>query len=299
MGSGSALILSTLLLLVVCSITALSQQGTGAVRGIVKDPQGNVIAGATVTLTNLGTSVSRTTTTSESGAYSFDFIQVGDYRLEVEAKGFKKSVVPDVHALVAKATAIDVQLEIGNVSESVTVAGGTGEVLINRDDASLGNNFINRQITQLPLEARNVVSLLTLQPGVTRDGYVTGARSDQSNVTLDGVDINEAQTNQLGAATGTASSDATESDLTLTSPSTSTVIRLNAEAVEEFRVTTTNANASQGRSSGAQISLVTKAGSNDFHGALFESHRNTIFTANDFFNNRSGLPRPKLKIVLR
>jgi len=294
LGSGSALILSTLLL-VVCSLTAIAQQGTSSVRGIVKDPQGNVVAGATVTLTNLGTNTSRTTTTTDSGAYSFDFIQVGDYRLEVGATGFKKAVVTDVHALVSKPTSVDVALEVGNVSESVTVAAGPGEVLINRDDATLGNNFINKQITQLPLEARNVVSLLTLQPAVTREGYVSGARSDQSNVTLDGVDINEAQTNQIGAASGVASSDATESDISnLTSPSTGTVIRLNAEAVEEFRVTTANANASQGRSSGAQISLVTKGGGNDFHSALFESHRNTIFTANDFFNNRSGLKRPKL-----
>jgi hypothetical protein len=293
LGSSSGSVLSLLFLLVVCSTTALSQQGTANVRGIVKDQQGNVVAGATVTLTNSGTSVSRTATSSENGAYSFDFIQVGDYRLEVEAKGFKKAIVSDVHALVAKATAMDVVLEVGNVSESVTVAGDAGEALINRDDATLGNNFINKQISQLPLEARNVVSLLTLQPGVTRDGYVSGARSDQSNVTLDGVDINEAQTNQIGAASGTASSDATESDTvnaagSSLTPDASTVIRLNAEAIEEFRVTTANANASQGRSSGAQISLVTKTGTNDLHGALFEAHRNTIFTANDFFNNRNG-----------
>jgi len=290
----SASIMGTLLLLVVCSMIAVAQQGSSSVRGVVKDQQGNVIAGASVTLTNMGTSVSRTTTSSENGSYSFDFIQVGDYRLDVEAKGFKKAVITDVHALVAKAAAVDVEMAVGNLSESVTVAAGAGEVLINRDDATLGNNFVNKQITQLPLEARNVVSLLTLQPGVTREGYVSGARSDQSNVTLDGVDINDAQTNQIGAASGTASSDATESDLVLTSPSTSTVIRLNAEAVEEFRVTTSNPNANQGRSSGAQIALVTKGGTNDFHGALFESHRNTIFTANDFFNNRSGLRRPKL-----
>ncbi len=292
LGSSSAVVLSALLLLVVCSITAVSQQGT-SLRGTVKDQQGNVVAGAAITLTSVGTGVSRTTTTNDSGTYSFDFIQVGDYRLEVEAKGFKKAVVTDVHALVSKVTPVDVVLEIGNLSESVTVAAGAGEALVNRDDATLGNNFINKQITQLPLEARNVVSLLTLQPGVTRDGYVAGARSDQSNVTLDGVDINEAQTNQIGAASGTSSSDATESDTVTASgssnsPDAGTVIRLNAEAIEEFRVTTTNANASQGRSSGAQISLVTKTGTNDFHGALFEAHRNTIFTANDFFNNRNG-----------
>ena len=293
LGSRTVLILSALLVALACSINVVAQQGTSTIRGVVKDQQDNVVPGAAVTLTNMGTNQVRTTTTSDSGSYSFDFVQVGDYHLEVEAKGFKKAIMNDVHALVAKATNVDVQLEIGNVSESVTIAGGAGEVLVNRDDATLGNNFINKQITQLPLEARNVVSLLTLQPGVTREGYVSGARSDQSNVTLDGVDINEAQTNQVGPATGTASSDATESDLvfvngTTLSPDSSTVLRLNSEAIEEFRVTTTNANASQGRSSGAQIALVTKSGTNDFHGALFEAHRNTIFTANDFFNNRNG-----------
>src|ERR1041384_5668740 len=292
-GTCSVSLLVALVLLAVCATVGLAQQGTSAVRGVVKDPQGNVVPGASVTLTNLGTNLSRTTTTNDSGAYSFDFVQVGDYRLEVEAKGFKKALVNDIHALGANAATADVQLEIGNVSESVTVSSAPEEVLVNRDDATLGNNFINKQITQLPLEAKNVAALLTLQPGVTREGYVSGARSDQSNVTLDGVDINDAQTNQIGPATGTASSDATESDLvfvngTTMSPDATTVIRLNSEAIEEFRVTTANANASQGRSSGAQIALVTKSGSNDFHGALFEAHRNTIFTANDFFNNRTG-----------
>ncbi|MCA1642017.1 MAG: hypothetical protein LC785_08725, partial [Acidobacteria bacterium] len=129
-----------------------------------------------------------------------------------------------------------------------------------------------QQILQLPLEARNPVSLLTLQPGVTREGNVTGARSDQSNITLDGVDINEAQTNSIFAP----------------------VLRLNSEAIDEFRVVTTNANATEGRSSGAQIQLITKSGTNDWHATAFWSHRNTIFTANDFFSNRSGLKRPTL-----
>ncbi|MBI3483869.1 MAG: TonB-dependent receptor, partial [Acidobacteria bacterium] len=103
-------------------------------------------------------------------------------------------------------------------------------------------------------------------------GYVAGARSDQSNITLDGVDVNDAQSNSL----------------------TGVVLRLNAEAIEEFRVTTVNANANQGRSSAAQINLVTKSGTNTFHGALFEYHRNTIFTSNNFFSNRAGVPRAKL-----
>ena len=246
--------------------STFGQAGTSTIRGIVADPQGNVVAGATVTLINPDTNASRTTTTGENGAYSFELVAVGDYRIEVEAKGFKKAVITDVHALVAKVVPVDVRLEIGNVTESVTVASGANEVLINHDDASLGNNFVNQQITQLPLEARNVLSLVTLQPGVTPQGYVTGARSDQSNITLDGVDINESQTNDVG----------------------SPVLRLNSEAIEEFRVTTANPNANQGRSSGAQISLITKSGSNNWHAALFEAHRNTVLTANDFFNNRNG-----------
>src|SRR3984893_7686039 len=185
LGSRIVFTLTGLLVLLVFSSVALAQD-TSAIRGTVKDPKGNVGAGSSVTLITRSTNATRTTTTRDSGAYSFDAVDPGDYRLEVESKGFKKSVVTDVHALVAKPTAIDVQLEIGNVTESVTVASGAAELLVNREDATLGNNFVNKQITQLPLSARNVITLLTLQPGVTRGGSVTGARSDQSNVTLDG-----------------------------------------------------------------------------------------------------------------
>ena len=272
---------------------ARTQTGTSAVRGTVVDLQGNVVPNATVTLINPSTNSARTTNTTDGGIYAFDFVPPGVYRLEVEARGFKKAIVPEVRALVAKTTEVNVQLEVGTVAETVTVSAGAGELLLNTQDATVGNNFVTRQITQLPLEARNVAALLTLQPGVTREGYTAGARADQSNVTLDGVDINEAQTNQVGgAAVGGAGSDlligATER------PDRNTVLRLNAEAIEEFRVTVSNANATQGRSSGAQISLITKSGTNEFHGSLFEYHRNTVTTANDFFNNRAGVPRPKL-----
>src|SRR5712691_10280247 len=302
LANGTALMLGVLLVVSIASLSAFGQAGTSTIRGTVTDPQGNVVAGATVTLTSVGTNTSRTTTTSDSGSYSFDFVQASDYRLEVEAKGFKKSVVNDIHALVAKPVPVDVKLEIGNVSETVTVASGSAELLVNRDDGSLGNNFVEKQITQLPVNARSVPALLTLQPAVTRTGYVAGARSDQSNVTLDGVDVNEAQTNTLvpvNTTTGNLSDDPT----TAQEPANNTVLRLNVEAIQEFRVTTTNANASQGRAAGAQISLVTKSGSNDWHGAAFEFYRSTKFTANDFFNNRLGrdpvtgkeiVPRPQL-----
>lgn len=177
----------------------------------------------------------------------------------------------DIRLVVDTPTSITVSLEVGSVSEVVTVESNTAEALLNTQDASVGNTIVSEQVTQLPTEARNVLSLLTLQPGVTRDGYVAGNRSDQSNVTLDGIDINEAQSNSISAP----------------------VLRLNAEAIEEFRVTTTTANSTQGRSSGAQISLVTKGGTDQYRGAIFLTGRRTPWTANNFFNNRAGVEREK------
>lgn len=284
---------SALLLIGLFALPVFSQQGTSTVRGTVKDPQGKVVSGASVKLTNLGTGADRTTTTSSEGVFSFEVVQVGDYKVEVEASGFKKGVVTDVHALVSSPTSVEVTLEVGNISESVTVSASSAELLVNRDDATLGSTFVNKQITQLPLEARNVPSLLTLQTATTRDGYVAGSRADQSNITLDGVDINEAQTNTI-----IGSDPANGTDIANLSPSNSTVLRLNSEAIEEFRVTTTNPNANQGRSAGAQVSLVTKSGTNEWHGALFEFYRTSAFAANNFFNNKAGHFRPNDVAVL-
>lgn len=274
-----ALGLSTLLITLLFSSVALSQQGTSSVRGTVRDPQGNVVAGATATLSNPATNFSRAATTNESGQFVFESLQPGLYSLEFEAKGFKKTVLTEVRALVSNATDLEVQLEVGSLNETVSVTVGAGEAIINKQDASLGNNFVAEQILQLPLNARNVANLLSLQPGVTPQGYVAGGRSDQANLTLDGVDVNKQQTGEAFTP----------------------VLRVSPDTIEEFRVTTTNPNASQGRSSGAQVSFVTKSGTNEWHGNLFEYHRNTIFTANDFFNNQTidpdtgkSVPRPTL-----
>lgn len=259
--------LGTLVVLMLFCGSAFGQgQGTSAIRGSIKDQAGAIVAGATVTLTNPDTSFTRTTTSNDSGQFSFEGIPPGVYNVTVEAKNFKKAALNQVAALVSKPTDLgDVSMEVGNVNETVSVTVGAGEALINTQDASLGNNFVSQQITQLPLNARNVANLLSLQPAVTPSGYVAGGRSDQANLTLDGVDVNEQQTGDAF----------------------SPVLRVSPDTVEEFRVTTTNPNASQGRSSGAQVELITKQGSNDWHGNLFEYHRNTIFTANDFFNNQT------------
>ncbi len=265
------------LLLTLTSVLAFGQ--TSSLSGLVVDPQGNAIAGATITVINKVTGASRTTVSSKDGTYQIPQLPPGLYRVRAEAQGFVTLVQEELQILVNTPLTLNLAFtQVGAVTETVTVQGG--ESAVNTSDATIGNAFSENQIKLLPLEGRNVVGLLSLQPGVVftgiegdmRSGSVNGGRSDQANVTLDGVDVNDQQT---GAAF-------------------TSVLRLTLDSVQEFRVTTTNPNAEQGRSSGAQIGLVTKSGTNEFHGAVYEYHRNTKTTANDFFNNRAGIKRPAL-----
>lgn len=258
-------VLSMLAVTCMFALCAFGQTGTSGVTGTIKDGQGNLVPGATIRLMG-DQGGARTTTTSSAGVYSFTAVPPGSYRMEVEAAGFKKASVAAFQALVDISTEINVALEVGQVTEVVNVEATGIEGIVNTQDASLGNNFVSQQILQLPLNARNVSNLLSLQAGVTPDGSVTGGRSDQSNITLDGVDVNNQQE-------GTAFSP---------------VIRVNPDSVEEFRVTTSNPDAAKGRSSGAQISLITKSGSNEWRGAVYEYHRNTITSANNWFSNSAG-----------
>ena len=273
------LILTLVVFAAMSAGSIFSQSGTSTIKGSVTDQNDAAVPGATITITNPGTGFSRTTTTDDNGNYQFPGMPPATYSLSVEAGNFKKSVNNNVQALVDSAATINFALEPGDVSAVVDVTSDTIESVVNTQDATIGNNFVPQQVTQLPTDLRRVTDLLTLQPGVTRAGYSAGARSDQTNVTLDGVDINDQQT---GGRTD-------QFDL-----SQNTALRLTTEAVSEFRITTTNANANQGRSSGAQISLVTKSGTNEIHGTGFYFYRPTEFSANTFFNNRSGVERPSL-----
>lgn len=264
--------LLTMALTVSTAVSGFGQTASSSVKGTVLDAQGQAVAGATVKLLNEETGFSRSVQTGNSGSFNFANVPPGVYKIEVESSGFKKLVQTNVQALVDKTAEVNTVLEAGNINEVVNVAGGDIQSIVNTQDASLGNNFVSKQIQELPLEGRNVGNLLSLQPGVTRGGSVTGSRSDQANITLDGVDVND---QQLGTAF-------------------TPVVRVTPDSVDEFRVTTSNADASRGRSSGAQITLSTKSGTNEFRGALYEYHRNTVTTANDFFNNSSGVDRPKL-----
>jgi carboxypeptidase family protein len=269
--------IASILVLVLFALTGYAQSGGTTVRGVIKDPQGNLVSGATVTITDPSKNFTRTQQTNQDGAYVFNAVPPGTYNLEVTAQGFKTASASGLVALVDTPTVRDVQLEIGAVSETVDVT-AAAEAAINTSDATIGNSFERKRIVELPLNANNVVGLLSLQPGVSRSGYVNGGRADQSNITLDGVDVNEQQ-DGLDVVTDEAFAS---------------VLRVTRDSLQEFRVTTTNPNAEQGRSSGAQVSLVTRSGSNQWHGSLFETHRNTVTTANDFFNNAAGVERPQL-----
>ena len=283
--------LSLVISIVLLGTLLFGQTGTSTIRGTVTDQQGRVVGNAIVTLTNLATNAVRTTKTGDAGAFVFDLITPANYRVEVDAKGFRKGLVNNVTALIGKPTEADVHLEVGASTEVVEVQASARDSVVNTQDATLGNVFESTQITQLPLEARNLIDLLSLQPGVSREGYSTGARADQSNVTLDGVDINNAQTGNTTTTPNNGSSPIGAIDTDRGNITTGPVLRLNSEAIEEFRVTTANGNAEQGRSSGGQINMLTRSGTNKWHGAAFESYRTRGFEADDWFNNHDGVPR--------
>jgi len=282
-----------------CMVPLAWSQALTSLRGTVSDQSGAVVPGAKVTLTNVDTGISRVTRSGSDGLYELLQILPATYRLTIEAPGFRKYVQENIELLVGTPATVNVPLEVGHATEVVSVSGEAP--LLNTTDATLGNTFDEKQVLQLPIESRNVVDLLSLQAGVvftsnradinvtcapsantacdTRSGAVNGARSDQSNVTLDGVDVND----QVNGYAFTS------------------VLRMTPDALEEFRVTTTNENSDIGRSSGAEVVLMTKGGTNNYHGSLYEYNRNTATSANDWFIKNaelsSGQPNQAPKLI--
>ena len=241
-----------------------AQTGTAALSGTVTDDQKSAVPGATVTLTSATTGLSREAVTGGNGGYQFIALPPGVYTLKAELAGFKTSVIDKVQLSTDTSQRVDVALAVGGVEESVQVLAEAPA--INTTDASLGNVIKEAQIMGLPLEARNPVGLLSLQTGVVyiprnnaettvdpRYGSVSGARADQSNVTLDGIDVNDGQNQNAFTS----------------------VLRLTLDSVQEFRVTTSSYGADGGRSSGPQVSLVTKSGTNSLRGAGYFVNRDT------------------------
>jgi len=263
-----------------------AQNATTSLRGVVKDPSGALVPGATVTLSNDATGQVLQTKSDNSGTYQFNQIQPAKYSITVSAAGFSDQK-KFAELLVNQPATIDFGLTLQASADVVNVS--SAAQTLNTTDASLGDSMDSTQIEALPSESRNVPDLLSLQPGVlylqqqgdsdSRSGSVNGGRSDQGNITLDGIDDND----QLNGYAFTG------------------VLRSTQDSIEEFRVTTGNANADAGRSSGAQVSMVTKSGTNSFHGSAYEYNRPTFTVANDWFNKQAelneGLPNVPGKLI--
>jgi hypothetical protein len=269
----------------------LLAQSTTSLRGVVTDSAGAVIPGAIVGISNPTMGFNRQTTTDTGGQYQFPQLPPGSYDIKVEQQGFRVATKNAVSLQVNTPTTVNFNLELGNVTETVNVVAEAPA--LNTVDASVGNAFTELQVRQLPLLTRNVVELLSLQPGVTSSGEVLGAKRDQNNITLDGVDVNDNQNSGISAVSNQSVNGSNANGVPGTS-GFNAGLPVPLDSVQEFRVTVSGEGANQGRSSGGQVTLITKSGSNAFHGSLYEFNRNTATAANDWFSNRAGVARQPL-----
>jgi hypothetical protein len=276
--------LSAFALTLAFSLSAVAQVATTSLRGLVKDPSGAVVSGAAITLTNAANGQVFHATSDAQGGYTLVSLPPARYTITAKAPGFgDQSKIAEL--LVNQPATVNFTMTVQALSQVVNVSAEAQT--LNTTDASLGSSMGNTLIQALPSETRNVPDLLSLQPGVlympsgsgqmgasednkggdSRSGAVNGVRSDQGNVTVDGIDDND----QLYGFAFTG------------------VLRETQDSVEEFRVTTANSNSDQGRSAGAEVNMVTKSGTNQFHGAAYEYHRPTFTVANNWFNKQAQL----------
>lgn len=272
--------LLTLIFGLLVSLPALGQTATrGSLAGSVIDPSGAVVVGAAVTATNPATGERIRATTDGQGAFTFPSLAVGRYTVAIEAAGFKRASVANVVIEVSTPSKVAITLEVGPTTEEITVAGGAQEV-VNTSSPTLTNVVERRQIVDLPLPSRNPMDLVRLQAGiVTPNGndlgsggigaVAVGLRSNSTNITQDGV-------NAMNNTDRRTSFDA------VSAPS--------VEATGEFSVSVGTVGSDSGRGV-AQVRIVTPSGKNDFHGGVFNYHRNGALNANPFFNNASNTPR--------
>jgi len=286
-----ALLFGCIPILTLTSVLWAYAQATTSLRGVVTDQTGAVIPGAVVSLTNSGTGFKRQALTGEDGVYQFLQIAPGTYQVSTEKAGFTTVTRDTVQLQVNTPGTLDLRMDVGATSDIVNVEADA--TAINTVDASIGNPFSEQQVRQLPLETRNVVELLSLQVGVTPTGEVLGARRDQNNITLDGADVNNNQNSGLVAqstATGTGGYQGSNANGAQINAGFNAVLPIPLDSVQEFRVTVGGAGANEGRSSGGQVALVTKSGTNQIHGSAYEYNRNTATAANTWFNNKAGVP---------
>jgi Carboxypeptidase regulatory-like domain len=247
-----------------------------SITGTVTDLTGAVVPGAIVELSNPATGQNYKTVTNQEGSYTIADITPGPgYKETVSRDGFETTVLNGLYLNVAVTRSQNVKLAVGSVAETVSVSAENQDVTLNTTDATVGNNFQVQFLNELPVALRDSpAALFTQQPGMTNDGASTGSRTDQNRVTLDGLDVNDMATGTFGAG----------------------MIIGNApvDSVQEMRGTTAGDLASNSGGGGGQFDMVTKSGTNGFHGNINEYHRDTDLEANEWFNNFEGVPRSPL-----
>ncbi|MBI3949637.1 MAG: TonB-dependent receptor [Acidobacteria bacterium] len=278
----SGIVAISLLRLILIS-TATGQSITGRMFGIVTDSTGALIPNATISAANKATNAVRTALTDGEGRFVITNLQPGAYHVTVSAEGFKTAVIDNVVIRVATEQPLDVELEVGGISETVVVS--DAPPVIESKTAELGDVIAGPLMRELPLNGRDFAQLTRLVAGATVDSeggaaacVVNGQRASANNFLIDGTEVNDPlqQVNASGAS-GTSAAYA------------------SVEAIREFKVLTTSFSAEFGRYSGAVVNVITRSGTNDFYGSLFEFLRNDVFDANNYFNNVAGLNKPPLR----
>lgn len=262
---------------VLLATTILAQGTTSRVAGTATDQNGGAVSGATVTLKNEATGITFTTTTSSTGAYAFDLIAAGTYQLTLEKSGFKKFITTGNVVQINQPATINVAMQVGDVSASVTVE-SAADVVQTGTSGNIGSTINGQTLESLPivgLRGRNPLDLLNFQPGFVSGAntgggnHVHGSRDRAFNYTLDGIDVNE----------------------TSAGGSNFTPLRMNPDSLQEFQLVTGGFTAELGRSSGAQVTMVTKSGTNEIHGNAFEFYQTPRFIANTYAGKINNTPK--------
>ena len=275
-------------MLVLTSMHVYGQDVSG-MTGEVTDPSGAALSGATVILKNGATGQSYTSTTNSQGVYRFSEVPPGEgYSATFSASGFTPVEVNTIYLQVATIRTQNATLKVGSQAQEVQVTASNSEVTIDTTTAAIGNTFDVQKLNNLPVQQRNdPIALFSMQPGVTDTGSVTGARVDQNNVTVDGLDVNDFAT---GGATQSNSGSGISTGFTI-------VGHAPIDSVEEFHGTVGGLQSNAGPSSGGQFQLVTKSGTNQFHGNINEYHRDPSLVANSWFSNNASPIVPRNHLI--
>ena len=270
------------LVLLLGSNAALAQTAsTGALTGVVTDPSGAVVPGAALHVVNMATGGSHSVASQPNGSYLAPLLPPGTYQIDVSKHSFKKALFTGITVTIAETRALNVKLEVGEITESVTVT--AEEELVQTQSQALGHVTDQRMVEGLPLVTRNYTQILGLSPGVSTDVNNAGA-----------IGVGTATFSSHGAVVSDNNFQMNGAEVT-DLMSGSNVPVPNPDAIQEFKSQTGQYDASFGRNAGANVDVITKGGGNQFHGTAFEFLRNDDFNANDFFLNQVGKPRPVLK----